>query len=586
MKYNNKNQVIIFLLALLMIGTSFTQMSSSNTLFSLDELGERTINGQILFPPLYSTTTYLIDSTGTENHTWTSSYTPGAAAYWLGEGTILRTIRTVISGGGSGGGIQKVRWDGTVVWDFRYNSGGKLSHHDIKTLPNGNVLMIAWESKTRNEAIAAGRDPDTVTIQGLEPDHVIEVKPTGPSSGDIVWEWHVWDHLIQDYDSSKDNYGVVEDHPELADINFGTFFMSNTDWLHTNSIDYHPEFDQILLSVHNFNEIWVIDHSTTTEEAASHTGGNSGKGGDLLYRWGNPRAYDAGNSIDQKLFFQHGVSWINPGCPGEGNILVFNNGNNRPSSQYSSVDEFAPPVDSNGEYYLEPGEAYGPEDYTWSYTANPPNSFYSNYCGDALRLKDGNTLISDGAAGKFFEVTPEKDIVWDYVNPYPMPSLNDVFKIDYIPPEEPPQPNTPNLDYSGSFSWINVKPGETVNGTFQVQNIGDEGSLLNWTVNTSSISWGTWSFTPASGENLTPEDGQVTIEVSVIAPNETNSGFQCYIRVENIDNSSDFGEIPVHLKTPKNNHVFHRSIYQFIVKFKNLYFKKIYNLYKTLTWFL
>ena len=194
----------------------------------------------------------------------------------------------------------------------------------------------------------------------------------------------------------------------------------------------------------------------------------------------------------------------------------------------------------------------------------------------------GLKCVKHGVTSKNF---PEKDIVWDYVNSYPMPSLNDVFKIDYIPPEEPPQPDTPNLDYSGSFRWINVKPGETVNGTFQVQNIGDEGSLLNWTVNTSSITWGTWSFTPASGENLTPEDGQVTIEVSVIAPNETNSGFQCYVRVENIDNSSDFGLIPVHLKTPKNIHVFHRSIYQFIVKFKNLYFKRIYNLYKTLAWF-
>jgi len=565
-----------------MIGASFSQVSFSKILSSFDELGEKAINGQILFPPLYGTTTYLIDNTGTINHTWTSSYTPGAATYWLGDGTILRTIRTVVSGGGSGGGIQKVQWDDTVVWDFRYNSGGKLSHHDIKPLPNGNVLMIAWETKTRNDAIAAGRNPNTVTNQGLMPDHIIEVKPTGPTSGDIVWEWHVWDHLIQDYDPSKSNYGVVGDHPELVDINFGSFFMSYTDWLHTNSIDYHSEFDQILLSVHNFNEIWVIDHSTTTEEAASHSGGDSGKGGDLLYRWGNPRAYDAGSASDQKLFSQHGTSWIQPGYPGEGNILVFNNGNNRPSGQYSTVDEFTPPADSNGEYYLESGSAYGPEDYSWSYIANPPNSFYSYYCGDALRIKDGNTLICDGVAGKFFEVTPEKDIIWEYVNPYPMPSMNDVFKIDYIPPEEPPQPDTPNLDCSGSLSWNNVEPGETVFGSFQVQNIGDEGSLLNWTVNITSITWGIWEFTPENGENLTPEDGQVTVEVSVIAPNETNSEFQGYIKVDNICNSSDFGLIPVYLKTPKNIYVSHKTIYHFIIYLKFFYSELIYDLFKTL----
>ena len=239
-------------------------------------------------------------------------------------------------------------------------------------------------------------------------------------------------------------------------------------------------------------------------------------------------------------------------------------------------------MDSNGEYYLEPGSAYGPEDYTWSYTANPPNSFYSYYCGDALRLKDGDTLICDGVAGKFFEVTPEKDIVWQYINPYPMPSMNDVFKIDYVPPEESPsEPNNPDLYCSGSLSWSNIKPGATVNGSFQVQNIGDAGSLLNWTVNTSSITWGNWSFIPVYGKNLTPEDGQVTVQVSVVAPNEKNTEFQGYLRVENQDNSTDFGLIPVTLKTPKNIYVFYTTIYQFILKIKNLYSEKIYDLFKT-----
>jgi len=585
MRNTGKFQVYVISLILIIIGTCLNSVTLSKSLnYSIEPEG-RIINGQILFPPLYGKTTYLIDSTGAVNHTWSSSYTPGAATYWLGEGTILRTIRTVVGGGGSGGGVQKILWDATIVWDFRYNSNGRLTHHDIKSLLNGNVLMIAWETKTRAEAIAAGRNPNSLPGTTFMPDHIIEVKPIGPTSGDIVWEWHVWDHLIQDYDPLKDNYGVVGDHPELIDINFGTFFMSNNDWLHTNSIDYNPEFDQILISVHNFNEIWVIDHSTTTEEAAGHTGGSSGKGGDLLYRWGNPQAYDAGSAGDQKLFFQHGTSWIKPEYPGEGNILVFNNGNNRLGEQYSSVDEFAPPVNSNGEYYLEPGSAYGPQDYTWSYTASPPNSFYSYYCGDAQRLKDGNTLICDGAAGKFFEVTPEKNIVWQHVNSYPLPSMNDVFKIDYIPPEEPSPPNTPDLHCSGSLSWNGINASAIVNGSFQVQNIGDAGSLLNWTVNKSSIKWGIWSFTPEAGENLTPEDGKFTVQVTVVAPNEKKSEFQGYLRVENEDNSTDFCLIPVYLKTPKNFYVFHTQIYQFMVKFKNFYLKNMYNLFKTFNLF-
>jgi hypothetical protein len=316
-----------------------------------------------------------------------------------------------------------------------------------------------------------------------------------------------------------------------------------------NSIDYNEEFNQIMISVHNFNEIWIIDHSTTKEEAAGHIGGNSGKGGDLLYRWGNPEAYRAGTTSDQKLFAQHDATWIESGCPGEGNILVFNNGVYRPAGKFSSVDEIVPPVNSTGHYYLESGSAYGPENLIWSYTANPPTIFYSNYICGAQRLKDGNTLICDGSAGRFFEVTPEKATIWEYANQYPTPSTNNVFKIVYIPPEEPPEPDVPDLDCTGSLSWNNVQPGETVKGSFQVQNIGGPDSLLNWTINVSSIKWGIWSFTPASGENLSPEDGQITVHVSVIAPSEENSDFEGYIRVENQNNSTDFKNIPVYLKT-------------------------------------
>jgi len=554
MKLFIKSRMVILLIIFLFIGTCFTPLSSPQTVFHIVTQGTESINGQILFAPMYSTKTYLIDSTGTVNHTWSSNYAPGEAVCWLGDGTILRTIKTGVPGyGGAGGGVQRVLWDGTVVWDFRYDTHGDLSHHDIMPLPNGNVLMLTWETKTRAEAIAAGRNPNSFGGDTFTSEHIIEVKPTGPTFGSIVWEWHVWDHLIQDYDASKTNYGVVGDHPELIDINYGVA-SGLSDWLHTNSIDYNEKFDQILVSVHNFNEIWVIDHSSTTAEAVGHTGGRSGKGGDILYRWGNPEAYRAGTASDQKFFGQHDASWIKTGCPGEGDILVFNNGWNRPTGMYSSVDEIVPPVNDTGEYYLEPGSPYGPESLIWSYTGSPPISFYSAGFSGVQRLKDGDTLICDGVAGRFFEVTPEKVTVWQYVNPYPTPSTNDVFKIVYIPPEEPPEPEVPDLDCTGSLSWTNVHPGETVTGSFQVQNIGGPGSLLNWKINVSLIDWGTWSFNPKSGENLNTEDGQVTVHVSVIAPNEENSVFEGYIRVENKNNPDDFDVIPVYLKTPVNVH--------------------------------
>ncbi len=531
--------VIFFLLGAYMPLSSSQQVNQNPLALNFTE-------GQILYSPMWTTTTYLRYADGSLNHSWSSSYFPGVAVWWLGDGTILRTIRvgTGPGSGGAGGGVQKVDWDGNIIWDFRYNRDGVRSHHDVKTLPDGNVLLIAWETKTRAETIAAGRNPDYVSYDGFMPDHVIEVQPTGPSSGEIVWEWHVWDHLIQDYDSSKENYGVVGDHPELVDINYNTALFY--DWMHTNSIDYNEEFDQILISVHNFNEVWIIDHSTTIEEAAGHTGGNSGNGGDLLYRWGNPETYDAGTTSDEKFFNQHDATWIEEGYPGEGNILVFNNGVNRPGSHYSTVDEIIPPVNDSGEYYLEPGSAYGPEAQTWIYTANPPTSLYSLTVSGAKRLPSGNTLITNGVTGQIFEVTPEGTTVWQY------DTGGQVFKVVYIASteEEPPEPNTPNLDCSGSLSWTKIEPGATVNGSFQLQNIGGANSTLNWTINTSSISWGTWTFTPESGTNLTPDDGSVTVLVSVIAPDEPDSEFQGYVRVENINGPTDFELIPVNLKTP------------------------------------
>jgi hypothetical protein len=530
--------------------TGFTEISGSHSITKDTQQGNEPGIGQILFSPMVSSVTYLIDRNGKVDHTWPSSYFPGEAVYWLGDGTILRTIRVGIGpgGGGVGGGVQKVQWDGTVTWDFRYNTNGYLSHHDIEPLPNGNVLMIAWETKTSAEAVAAGRNPNTLMGNEFMPDHIIEVHPTGPTSGDIVWEWHVWDHLIQDFDFSKENYGLVANHPELIDINFGVLpDLLTPDWLHSNSIDYNEEFDQILISVHHFDEIWVIDHSTTTAEAAGHTGGNSRKGGDILYRWGNPAAYRAGTLSDQQFFGQHDATWIASGCPGAGDILVFNNGAGRPGVQYSSVDEIVPPVNATGHYTLDPGSSYGPESPFWSYIANPPVSFYASYVSGAQRLPDGNTLICDGPAGRFFEVTPEKETVWEYINPYPLPSLNNVFKICYIPPETP---ESPNLDCSGSLSWANVHPGETVTGSFQVKNIGAPGSLLNWAVNVSSIDWGTWSFTPESDENLSPEDGFVTVQVSVVAPDEKNTKFEGFIQVVNQDDPTDFDVVPISLKTP------------------------------------
>jgi hypothetical protein len=380
-----------------------------------------------------SNITYLINNSEEIVHTWESDSKPGLATYLLENGTLLHTcapssVHPVFYGGGASGRVQKIHWNGTVTWDFEYSSNYYISHHDVEPLPNGNVLMIAWEYKTVEQAIAAGRQPNLLGDGELWPDHIIEVEPTNATGGDIVWEWHAWDHLIQDYDPTKANYGDVASHPELVDINF-VGGRGRADWTHINSVAYNEEFDQILLSTHNFGEIWVIDHSTTTEQAAGHTGGNSGKGGDLLYRWGNPQTYRAGDPSDQRFFAQHDAVWIEQECPGAGNILVFNNGLNRPGLWYSSVDEIVPPVDIDGNYSLVPGSAYAPEEQIWIYTAENPADFFSSGISGSQRLPNGNTLICDGQGGVFFEVTQQKETVWEYVNSFPNQYQNNVFKV-------------------------------------------------------------------------------------------------------------------------------------------------------------
>src|SRR4029078_7723121 len=127
--------------------------------------------------------------------TWTSSLQPGAAAYQLEDGSLLRAVK--LPGGptigGVGGGIQRVGLYGDLLWDFHYDGPQHWSHHDLEPMPGGTVLLIAWDNKTAAEALPAGRDPALVQGPVMRPDSVIEILPTGPTTGTIVWEWHVWD---------------------------------------------------------------------------------------------------------------------------------------------------------------------------------------------------------------------------------------------------------------------------------------------------------------------------------------------------------------------------------------------------------
>ena len=409
--------------------------------------------GYTLFPAKNGSKTYLIDNDGRLVHSWTSQYPPGESAYLRPNGNLVRPICLRITGftkakPGEGGGVEEYDWNGKLLWRFIYSTDKYQQHHDVVPMPNGNVLLLVVEKKSREECLAAGFPAHMLRDDEMYPDALVEVQPIYPDGGKIVWKWSVWDHLIQDFDKTKANYGDVLAHPErlyVAGSRGGTF------WNHANGIAYNAKLDQIVISARGQSEIWFLDHSTTPQEAAGHTGGKHGKGGDFIYRWGNPAVYKRGTASDAALNQQHNAEWIPDGYPGAGHVTIFNNGLNR---GYSRVEEIVPPLDANDRYILEPGKAYGPAKPVWHYEAPNRTDFFSSEISGAHRLPNGNTLICAGTIGHLFEVTPTGEIVWKYVNPVGRHRIlaqgdtatrgterndpeNSLFKVHRYPPDYP-----------------------------------------------------------------------------------------------------------------------------------------------------
>lgn len=414
----------------------------------LTEFEEGNAEGYVLFSPMTDTETYLIDKCGEKVHVWnTSSYRPALATYLLEDGSIIKTGsagNASFDAGGSGGVIERYDWDGNLVWSFELSNSDQCLHHDIHVMPNGHILAIVWDRYSQADAIANGKNTNYGNAY-VWSEKIVELQPEGNNGASVVWEWKLWDHLVQDFNAALPHYGTVADHPELVDINFFPAPPASMDWIHFNSIDYNASLDQILVSSHTLCEVWVIDHSTSTAEAGSHAGGNANKGGDLLYRWGNPQAYDRGNASNKVFYGQHHATWIPDGYPNAGDILVFNNGLNRPGT-YSSIDRIHPPVDANGQYTITAGNAYLPTSVAWTYTAATPSDFYSNNISGVYPLANGSFMICSGANGTFFEIDADNERVWQYINPISqgnilsqgdVPSANLVFRCNYYPTDYP-----------------------------------------------------------------------------------------------------------------------------------------------------
>lgn len=373
----------------------------------------QSFDGYALYNLQNQNTTYLIDDAGNIAHSWSCATSCNYTVMLKDNGNIVRGAvysGNQLNGAAIGGMVQELDANANVVWEYIYSNSDHCSHHDLTILPNGNVMLIAWEVKSTAELTQAGYNNAS---SEKWPTHFIELQQNG-TSADIVWEWHIWDHMIQDNDASKDNYGVVADHPELMDIDAvvssgggpgGGGPGGGGDWFHTNGIDYNETLDQLVFTSRYANEFFIIDHSTTTAEAASHSGGNSGMGGDFLYRWGNPSNY--GSTGTQTIpAAVHDPRWIkDDGRPMGGYIQYFNNEGS--SSGGSTVEAIDPPV--NGYLYDLTGVSYGPTTYDYRHVCLASNTGQ----GASDAMSNGNTFVNV-SQNYMYEVDQSGNTVWQY----------------------------------------------------------------------------------------------------------------------------------------------------------------------------
>lgn len=413
-----------------------------------------------LYAPVDFTSTYLIDNCGRVINQWDSDYIPGLVAYLLPDGRLLRTGRETITNNfttaGKGGIIQIFDWEGNLEWQATVSDDQFGAHHDIEYLPSGNILLLRWERKLQAELIQAGKDT-LFTPSEIWLPSIIEIEPQGTADFDVVWEWHLFDHLVQDFDPTKDNFGLISENPRKVDLNYNN--ITELDWGHLNSIDFNAARNELLLSSRNFDEVWVIDHSTTSQEAATNFGGNANLGGQLLYRFGNDAAY-LDSYQNSFLDGQHDAEFKLNQSDSTLCIQLYNNNNE--SNKASEFFEFSPKLDSDGRYALEINR-FGISGTPIVFASIEDRNFESAIMSSVQTLPNGNLLINAGRSSNFVEFDSLGNEVWRYKGPVsifgPNPQgsniIGSTFKIEKF---SITNPMFDNLDTSIKAESIEINP--------------------------------------------------------------------------------------------------------------------------------
>jgi hypothetical protein len=344
----------------------------------------------------------LVDTNGATIKSFSLTGGNEYSSYLTKGGNFYRTCKptttTQITGGGVHGRIQKINWNGNVVWDWTYSSATYVLHHDYCVLPNGNIFMIAYDQRAAGSITAIG-GTYTNTVKS---EKIIEVQPTGATTGNIVWEWYLWDRFCQSTNNGIASTYVssIVNNPQRLSL----ATVTTQDFAHINGIDFDTARNQIILSSHFLDEVYVIDHSTTTAEAAGHTGGTYGKGGDFLYRYGNTPNYAAGGTAVNSVI--HDGHLVTTG-PMAGYIGFFHN--QGVSTSVSCADYIALPRVGNT-FSITAGQAYTPTTYTKRFL---PNSYSSNM-GSTEEYPNGNVMISVATTGNIIELDSNNNILWTY----------------------------------------------------------------------------------------------------------------------------------------------------------------------------
>ena len=366
----------------------------------------------------------LVDMSGNVVKEWSLT---GFPAKLLPGGYVLGGVMG--AGGAMTSLVQRDWCDKTVAeWKVPQEAGYSLTawHHDFErsgnpvgyfdgvcSLPDtdpaeGSLLLLA------NHVVLGGTE--AISKFPLYDDAFYELDAKDTQGATPTWVWHAWEHIG---DMGFDAQALS------AIYNVKVPGGPGTDWTHMNEaarLGPNWRYEAGDLRFHPDNVIFDTRTSSILAIVARHDHPSGlWKSGDIVWRVGPNYGYGNPEYALGRIIGPHHTHMIPKGLPGEGNIMVFDNGGfsafgslvtglpgTWPSAYrfHSRVLEFDPVTLKVVWEYAVPRE-----------TAAAPK-FFSTLISNAQRLYNGNTLITQGGSGRVFEVTKKGEIVWDYVSPF------------------------------------------------------------------------------------------------------------------------------------------------------------------------